>query len=55
MSDVGKGTIKERLARLEVLMCNHLKHHERYFKILLVMLPVIITGIGAILIKVYWG
>lgn len=55
MSDKIQGTIKERLTRIEVLMCNHLRHHERYFKILLVMLPVIGTGIGAILFKVYWS
>ena len=28
MSDLQGGTIKERLARLETLMCNHIAHHE---------------------------
>jgi hypothetical protein len=30
MSKIEGGTIKERLARLETLMCNHLAHHEKY-------------------------
>lgn len=28
MSDLQGGTIKERLARLETIMCNHIAHHE---------------------------
>lgn len=28
MSKIEGGTLRERMARLEVLMCNHLKHHE---------------------------
>ena len=28
MSDLQGGTIKERLARLEILMGNHITHHE---------------------------
>ena len=28
MSDLQGGTIKERLARLETMMCNHIAHHE---------------------------
>ena len=28
MSDLQGGTIKERLARLETIMCNHIVHHE---------------------------
>lgn len=28
MSDLQGGTIKERLARLETLMCDHITHHE---------------------------
>lgn len=28
MSDLQGGTIKERLARLEVIMCNHIARHE---------------------------
>lgn len=28
MSDLQGGTIKERLARLETIMCNHITHHE---------------------------
>ena len=28
MSDLQGGTIKERLTRLETIMCNHIAHHE---------------------------
>jgi len=29
VSEPVKGTIKERLTRIEVLLCNHLAHHSR--------------------------
>lgn len=32
MSKIQGGTIKERLTRLEVLLCNHLQHHEKVEK-----------------------
>jgi hypothetical protein len=35
MSDLQGGTIKERLARLETMMCNHLEHHKTITRLLL--------------------
>jgi len=46
-------TIKERLAILETLMTNHLKHHEKHFYIMLALLPPILGGVGWILCRLY--
>jgi len=48
MSDIQGGTIRERLARLETLMCNHIAHHEKRDK----WMMLVITGsvVGVILI-----
>jgi len=46
-----KCTVTERLVRLEVLMSNHLKHHEnllRYF------IAPIIVGLMLILVKLFF-
>lgn len=45
MSKIQGGTIKERLARLEVLLCNHLKHHEKVERWMLRIGAVIIGGL----------
>lgn len=43
MSKIEGGTIKERLARLETLMCNHLEHHRTITRFLL---GISITSVG---------
>jgi hypothetical protein len=35
MSELQSGTIRERLARLEVLLCDHIKQHDRLTRWLL--------------------
>jgi hypothetical protein len=45
MSSIEKGTIKERLTRIEVLLCNHLAHHARMTKWLLGILSALAVGI----------
>ena len=48
-----KCTITERLVRLEVLMANHLKHHENLLKY---FIAPILVGVLLILAKVvFWS
>jgi len=44
MSNLQGGTIKERLARLETMMCNHIAHHETRDKWMLRILGTLISG-----------
>lgn len=44
MSDIQGGTIKERLARLETIMCNHITHHENRDKWMLRILGTLVSG-----------
>lgn len=45
MSKIQGGTIKERLARLEVLLCNHIAHHEKVERWMLRIGTVIVGGL----------
>lgn len=47
MKQINGGTLKERLARLEVLMCNHLEHHNRFANWLL---GITATSVGGLII-----
>ena len=44
MSDLQQGTIKERLARIETLICNHLQHHQTLEKWLLGICGTLLTA-----------
>lgn len=44
MSKIESGTIKERLARIEVLLCSHLAHHEKYSMWMLRILAGLVIG-----------
>lgn len=46
MSDIQKGTIRERLARIEILLCNHLAHHSKIEKWMLMIGGLIIAGLA---------
>lgn len=37
-------TVKERLARIEILLCNHLKHHETHNKWMMGLLSGALVG-----------
>lgn len=50
MSDLQKGTVKERLARIEILLCNHLAHHSKIEKWMLAIGAVVV---GKIIIQVF--
>lgn len=45
MSDLQGGTIKERLARLETMMCNHIAHHEEKDKWMIRIVGGLVSGI----------
>lgn len=45
MSKIQGETLRERMARLETIMCNHLQHHEKHEKWLIRIGAVIIGGI----------
>jgi len=44
-NNIQPGTIKERLARLEILMCNHISHHELHDKWMLGILGSLVVGV----------
>jgi len=53
MNDIQTGgTIKERLARLEVMMCNHLDHHDKRDKW---MMRILATLTGGFLLMILPG
>ena len=39
-----EGTVKERLTRLEIMMCNHLAHHKTITKLLLGITAISVGG-----------
>lgn len=45
MSKIEGGTIRERLARLEVLMYNHIAHHEARDKWMMRVLGTLVAGL----------
>jgi len=47
-----KLTLSERITKLEVLMCNHLKHHENLLKY---FVSPIIVGLLIIIAKLFLG
>ena len=53
---MAKPTITERLIKLEVLMTNHLKHHESWMKFFLFPILVIVLGSFVLqLLKIIYG
>jgi len=44
MSELQAGTIRERLARLEVLLCTHIKQHDRTNRALLTICTGCVLG-----------
>lgn len=46
MSKIEGGTLRERMARLETLMCNHLAHHEKIERWMLRIGAIIIGGLA---------
>ena len=52
MSELQGGTIKERLARLETLMCNHLEHHKTITRLLL---GITIASVSGMLLMILPG
>jgi len=45
MSELQPGTIRERLARLEVLLCDHIKQHDHLTRWLLTISAGCVVGI----------
>ena len=45
MRDLQGGTIKERLARLETMLCNHIRHHEIRDKWMMRILATLVSGL----------
>lgn len=45
MSDLQGGTVKERLARIETILCNHLAHHAKNERWLMAITTAALSGL----------
>lgn len=53
MSKIEGGTIRERLARLEVLMYNHIAHHEARDKWMMRVLGTLVAGLVLMVVPTF--